>query len=208
MMYTVDRLYLAVARKITALTAVMACVKLNTSVARIAGRRSGITTRVSVRNVEARNVDDASSSVRSIWASAATPARTPTGMLRNTKHSTRIAIPPVNSSGAVLNATMYDTPMTVPGTAKLTSVRHSNARRPANRWRVITYADSRPTRAVNGAAIAATWIVLNRLSHADPENSTPRDVHSAAKPAPRCWIVGVMSPRPISRTKPPVRITA
>ena len=62
----------------------------------------------------------------------------PAYMLRNTKHSTRIAIPPVSSSGAVLNATMYDTPMTVPGTAKLTSVKNSNARRPANRWRVIT----------------------------------------------------------------------
>ena len=106
---------MAVARKITALTAVIACVKLNTSVARIAGRNSGRMTSRSVRSVDARNVDDASSSVLSICASAATPARTPTGMLRNTKHSTRIAMPPVNSSGATLNATMYETPITVPG---------------------------------------------------------------------------------------------
>src|SRR5689334_21172234 len=167
MMYTVDRLYLAVARKITALTAVIARVKLKTSVTRIAERRSGTTTRVSVRSVEARSVADASSSVRSICASAATPERTPTGMLRNTKHSTRIAMPPVNSSGATLNATMYDTPMTVPGTAKLTSVRNSNARRPAKRCRVMTYADSKPTMAVNGAETSATSIVVKKLSHAE-----------------------------------------
>src|SRR6185437_6990409 len=122
MMYTVDRLYFAVARKITALTAVIARVKLNTIVTRIAERSSGMTMRVSVRHVDARSVDDASSSVLSTCASAATPERTPTGMLRNTKHSTRIAMPPVNSSGATLKATMYDTPITVPGTAKLTSV--------------------------------------------------------------------------------------
>ena len=112
--------------------------KLNTSVARIAGRRSGTTTLNSVRTVDARSVDDASSSVRSICASAATPARTPTGMLRNTKHSTRIAMPPVSSSGATLNATMYETPITVPGIAKLTIVRNSKLLRPAKRWRVIT----------------------------------------------------------------------
>ena len=29
-------------------------------------------------------------------------------------------MPPVSSSGATLNATMYDTPITVPGIAKLT----------------------------------------------------------------------------------------
>ena len=91
-----------------------------------------------MRTVDARSVADASSSVLSICASAATPARTPTGMLRNTKHSTRISIPPVSSSGGTLNATMYDTPITVPGIAKLTIVRNSNARRPAKRWRVIT----------------------------------------------------------------------
>ena len=129
---------MAVARKITADTAVIACVKLNTSVARIAGLSSGSTTLVSVRVVDARSVELASSSVRSICASAATPARTPTGMLRNTKHSTRIAMPPVSSSGATLNATMYETPITVPGIAKLTIVRNSNARRPTKRWRVIT----------------------------------------------------------------------
>ena len=138
MMYTVARLYFAVARKITALTAVIACVKLNTSVARIAGRSSGRITSRNVRNVDARSVADASSSVLSIWASAATPARTPTGMLRNTKHSTRIAMPPVSSSGGTLNATIYETPITVPGIAKLTSVRNSKARRPAKRCRVMT----------------------------------------------------------------------
>ena len=47
-------------------------------------------------------------------------------------------MPPVSSSGATLNATMYDTPITVPGIAKLTIVRNSNARRPAKRCRVIT----------------------------------------------------------------------
>src|SRR6185295_13036919 len=62
-----------------ALTAVIACVKLKTSVARIAGRRSGTTTSRSVRIVEPRSVADASSSVLSICASAAMPARTPTG---------------------------------------------------------------------------------------------------------------------------------
>ena len=47
-------------------------------------------------------------------------------------------MPPVSSSGGTLNATMYDTPITVPGIAKLTIVRNSNARRPAKRCRVIT----------------------------------------------------------------------
>ena len=47
-------------------------------------------------------------------------------------------MPPVSSSGATLKATMYDTPITVPGTAKLTSVRNSKARRPVKRCRVIT----------------------------------------------------------------------
>ena len=162
---------------------------------------------ISVRTVEARSVDDASSSVLSIWASAAMPARTPTGMLRNTKHSTRIAIPPVNSSGATLNATMYATPMTVPGIAKLTMVRNSNVRRPANWWRVITYAESRPTIAVSGADTAATSMVVNRLSHAEPVKRGPPAPHSMPNPEakwPRC---SVRSPRPMSFTNPPVRMT-
>jgi len=78
-------------QEITALTAVIACVKLNTSVATMAGFNSGSTMCVSVRQVEARKVDEASSSDLSICANAAIPARTPTGMLRKTKHSTRIA---------------------------------------------------------------------------------------------------------------------
>ena len=82
-------------------------------------------------------------------------------------------MPPVSSSGATLNATMYDTPITVPGMAKLTIVRNSNARRPTKRWRVITYAASSPTAAVSGAEIAATSIVVNRLSHAEPVNIVP-----------------------------------
>ena len=70
MMYTVARLYFAVARKMTALTAVIAWVKLNTSVARIAGRRSGRMISRSVRNVDARsvadNADDAIG-IRVVW---------------------------------------------------------------------------------------------------------------------------------------------
>ena len=208
MMYTVARLYFAVARKMIALTAVIACVKLKTSVARIAGRSSGTTMCVSVRSVDARSVADASSSVLSIWARAATPARTPTGMLRNTKHSTRIAMPPVSSSGGTLKATIYDTPMTVPGIAKLTKVRNSKGRRPTNRCRAITYAASKPIIAVSGAEIAATVRVVNRLSHAEPLKNTPRGPHSAPNPAAKWPSDKVMSPRPMSLTKPPTRMTA
>ena len=54
----------------------------------------------------APSVCEASSSDLSICESAATPARTPTGMLRNTKQMTRIAAVPVISIGGTLNARM------------------------------------------------------------------------------------------------------
>ena len=118
-------------------------------------------------------------------------------------------MPPVSSSGATLNATMYDTPITVPGMAKLTSVRNSNARRPTKRWRVMTYAASRPTTAVSGAAIAATSMVVKRLFHAEPVKMRAllSNVDAEARRGSGAN-VGVMSPRPMSLTKPPMKITA
>ena len=54
----------------------------------------------------ARKVAEASSRLLSIWLSAAKPALTPTGMLRNTKQITKIKPVPVSSNGGTLNATM------------------------------------------------------------------------------------------------------
>ena len=118
-------------------------------------------------------------------------------------------MPPVSSSGATLNATMYDTPITVPGIAKLTIVRNSNARRPTKRWRVITYAESRPTIAVSGAEIAATSIVVNRLSHAEPTNIVP--LRSESMPKPCDEVVRASASCRRGRcpcTKPPIRMIA
>ena len=72
----------------------------------IAGRSSGTTTRRSVVAERAPSVCEASSSDLSICESVATPARTPTGMLRNTKQMTRIAAVPVSSIGGTLKARM------------------------------------------------------------------------------------------------------
>ncbi len=101
----------------------------------IAGRNSGRITRRNVVKVRARSISDASSRLRSIWLIAAMPARTPTGMLRKTKQTTRISPVPVSSIGGTLKARIYDTPTTVPGIAKLSIVANSKARWPANRQR-------------------------------------------------------------------------
>ena len=79
---------------------------------------------------------DASSRLLSIWLIAAIPARTPTGMLRNTLQTMRISAVPVISIGGTLNARMYATPITVPGIANDSIVPNSNASCPTNFWRV------------------------------------------------------------------------
>ncbi len=72
----------------------------------MAGRSSGSTMRRTVVKDRAPSVSDASSRDLSIWLRVAMPARTPTGMLRNTKQITRIRPVPVSSNGGTLNARM------------------------------------------------------------------------------------------------------
>ena len=72
----------------------------------MAGRSRGSTTRRRVVAERAPSVSDASSRLLSIWLRAAMPARTPTGMLRNTKHMTRTKPVPVISIGGTLKARM------------------------------------------------------------------------------------------------------
>ncbi|OQC08322.1 MAG: hypothetical protein BWX79_01676 [Alphaproteobacteria bacterium ADurb.Bin100] len=96
----------AVTRKITALTVVMARTKLYTSAATSAGLSSGSTTLNNVCAVEARSISEASSSDLSSCRKAAVPARTPTGRLRNMKHSMMIRPVPVSSTGGTLKARM------------------------------------------------------------------------------------------------------
>src|SRR4051812_43125313 len=102
MIQTVAISFSADTRKITALTVVIARTKEYTSAVTMAGLTSGSTMRRSVREVEARSTDDASSRLRSSWLKAAAPERTPTGRLRNTKQITRMAAVPVISSGGTL----------------------------------------------------------------------------------------------------------
>ena len=61
---------------------------------------------------------------------------------------------------------------------------------------------------MSGAATAATSIVVKKLSHAEPPKKSPRAPHSTPKPAAKCVSDSVMSPRPMSLTKPPIRMTA
>ena len=58
---------------------------------------------------------------------------------------------------------------------------------------------------VSGAEIAATSMVVNRLSQAAPRKVGP-PCHSTSKPVMKCRQVKLMSPRPISWTKPPTRM--
>jgi hypothetical protein len=59
-----------------------------------------------VVNERAPSVREASSRLLSIWLKVAMPERTPTGMLRNTKHITRMKPVPVISMGGTLKARM------------------------------------------------------------------------------------------------------
>ena len=61
--------------------------------------------------------------------------------------------------------------------------------------------------AVSGAETAATSIVLKKLFHAEPVNLVAARAQSMPKPAAKCDSDSVMSPRPMSFTKPPIRIT-
>ena len=106
------------------------------------------------------------------------PARTPTGMLRNTLQTTRIIAVPVISIGGTLNARMYETPMTVPGIANESIVPNSNAPRPAKRWRVSSQAARMPSAAVIGAAIADSLTVVQNEFHAAPAQMRPSGPHS------------------------------
>ena len=56
--------------------------------------------------LRAPRVREASSRLRSIWLMAATPARTPTGMFRKMKQTTRMMPVPVSSTGGTLKARM------------------------------------------------------------------------------------------------------
>ncbi len=88
---------------------------------------------------------------------------------------------PVISIGGTLNARMYETPITVPGMAKDSSVPNSNADWPRKRWRVSTYAVSRPNTAVTGAAIAESLTVVQNELHAVPTQSKPFGPDSTPK---------------------------
>ena len=59
---------------------------------------------LTVAKDRAPRVSEASSRLRSIWLMEAMPARTPTGMLRNTKQITMIIAVPVISIGGTLKA--------------------------------------------------------------------------------------------------------
>ena len=59
-----------------------------------------------VVKLEARSVSDASSRLLSSWLIEAMPARTPTGMFRNTNEMIRMMPVPVISIGGALNARM------------------------------------------------------------------------------------------------------
>ena len=70
----------------------------------MAGRKSGSTTLRNVCHEFAPSVSELSSRLRSICDMEATPARTPTGMLRKMKESTRMMPVPVISMGGTLKA--------------------------------------------------------------------------------------------------------
>ena len=108
-----------------------------------------------VRSEPARRLSEASSSDLSIWPKPAMPARIPTGTLRITIEIMTMAAVPVRYTGALLKARMYDTPATVPGTAKHSMVVNSMVFLPLNCWRTTIHAISRPKIAVIGAAIPA-----------------------------------------------------
>jgi hypothetical protein len=103
---------------------------------------------------------------------------------------------------------MYETPITVPGIAKLTIVRNSNARRPdeavARDHVGRQQADERGERRGDRRDLERR----EQAVHAEPTNIVAFDVVSMPKPCDRWWNVGVMSPRPMSLTRPPVRMTA
>lgn len=98
---------MALTKKTTVLMAVTDRTKLNTRAEMIAGRISGSTMRRSVAAKDARSVTDASSSARSICASAGDAARDiPTGMFRKMNEMTRMLAVPVSRNGDWLNAMM------------------------------------------------------------------------------------------------------
>src|ERR1700675_313327 len=173
MMYVVAQSYSAEMRNTIAERAVMARTKLYTSAATTAGLSRGSSTRRRVVRPRAPSVVEASSRLLSIWAIDAIPARTPTGILRNTLQITSTIAVPVISIGGTLKARMYDTPMTVPGIAKLSMVPNSKADRPWKRWRVRMYAVRRPSAAVMGAAIAESLTVVQNELHAVAPQSRP-----------------------------------
>src|SRR5450755_3569989 len=173
MMYVVAHSYSAETRKMIAETVVIARTKLYTSAATIAGLSSGSRMRLSVVSPRAPSVAEASSRLLSICDMAAMPARTPTGMLRNTLHRMSTSAVPVISIGGTLKARMYDTPITVPGIANESMVPNSNADRPTNRWRVRMYAVRMPITAVIGAAIADSLTVVQNEFHAAPAQMMP-----------------------------------
>ncbi len=106
------------------------------------------------------------------------PARTPTGMLRKTLHTTRISAVPVISIGGTLKARIYDTPITVPGMANDSIVPNSNTDWPANFCRVSRYAVRMPSAAVSGAAMAESCTVVQNEFHAAPVQRSPCGPHS------------------------------
>ena len=75
----------------------------------MAGLSNGRITFLNVWELEAFNVEDASSKWGSNWFIAAIPALTPTGIFLNTKAITKIIPVPVSSSGGTLNASSSQT---------------------------------------------------------------------------------------------------
>ena len=147
----------------------------------IAGFKSGRMTVLIAIQEFARRVSAASSKLLSIWVIEAIPARIPTGMLRNMKHKTMIVAEPVNSNGAVLKAKMYATPITVPGTAKLNIVPSSNRFFPLKLCRDSKYAVRMPKPQVSGAAMLASWSVVQNELHAPPDQTMPPTPDSIEK---------------------------
>src|SRR4029079_15718254 len=191
MMYVVAHSYSADTRKMIADKVVIDRTKLYTSAAMTAGLSSGSSTRFNVVAPRAPSVVDASSRLRSICAIEAMPARTPTGMLRNTLQTISTSAVPVISIGGTLKARMYETPITVPGIANDSIVPNSNAARPAKRCRVRMYAVRIPRTAVIGAATAESSTVVQNELHDVPDQKITTLTHSIENGRVECFNVGV-----------------
>ena len=93
------------------------------------------------------------------------PASTATGNFQNTTLATRIATVPVSTRGGTLNARMYPTPTSVPGSAAGSSPSDAITRAPGGRLRSVTYAVTRASTVPITPAATASF-TLFQIGHA------------------------------------------